>query len=151
MDSLTVEKRHINMSHIKAKNTKPEKEIRSALFRAGFRYRICDKRYPGKPDIVFPHYYAVIFINGCFWHAHDGCHYFSFPKTNQKFWEEKFIRNKERDAKNLKYYLDQCWRVCIVWCCAIRGKNSNQKIETVKDQIIQWLEESSDQFLEIKG
>ena len=82
MDTLTHEVRHKNMSHIRSKNTKPEKQIRSALFKTGFRYRICDKRYPGKPDLIFPRYYAVIFINGCFWHAHENCHYFVFPKSN---------------------------------------------------------------------
>lgn len=66
MDVLTPEERHRNMSHIRSRDTKPEELIRSALFKAGFRYRICDKRYPGKPDLIFPKYYAVIFINGCF-------------------------------------------------------------------------------------
>lgn len=81
MDVLSPEDRHKNMSHIRSKDTKPEKQIRSALFKAGFRYRICDKRYPGKPDLIFPRYYAVIFINGCFWHAHENCQYFVFPKS----------------------------------------------------------------------
>ena len=74
-----------------------------------------------------------------------------FPKSNQEFWKKKFSRNKERDAENLKYYQEQCWRVCTVWECAIRGKNSRQKIEHVTDQIIQWLEESSDSTLIIEG
>lgn len=94
-------------------------------------------------------YYAAVFINGCFWHAHEGCRYFVFPKSNQEFWKKKLERNKERDAENLKFYQDKCWRVCFVWECAIRGKNSRQKIEAVKDQIIQWLEESGEPFLEI--
>ena len=116
------------MSHIRSKDTKPEKQIRSALWKAGFRYRICDKRYPRKPDLIFPRYYAVIFINGCFWHAHENCRYFVFPKSNQDFWQKKFERNKERDGD----YQDKCWRICFVWECAIRGKNSRQKIESVK-------------------
>ncbi len=150
MDVLSPEDRHKNMSHNRAKNTKPEKLIRSALFKAGFRYRICDKRYPGKPDIIFPKYYAVVFINGCFWHAHEGCRYYHFPSSNQDFWKKKFETNKLRDDENLKYYQGQCWRVCFVWECAIRGKGSKQKIEQVTNQIIEWLEESSDPFLEIK-
>ena len=91
MDTLSPEDRHKNMSHIRSKDTKPEKQIRSALFKAGFRYRICDKHYPGKPDLIFPRYFAVIFINGCFWHAHENCSYFVFPKSNQEFWKKKFI------------------------------------------------------------
>ena len=111
MDVLSPENRHKNMSHIRSKDTKPEKQIRSALWKAGFRYRICDKRYPGKPDLIFPRYYAVVFINGCFWHAHEGCRYFVFPKSNQEFWKKKFERNKERDGENLRFYQNQCWRV----------------------------------------
>ena len=151
MDTLNPQQRHKNMSCIRSKDTSPEKAIRKALHKEGFRYRICDKRYPGKPDIILPHYYAVIFINGCFWHAHEGCRYFVFPKSNQSFWQKKFQRNKARDAENLKYYQEQCWRVCIVWECAIRGKNKNQKIERTKDRIIQWLDEEWDPYLEIKG
>ena len=151
MDPLTPEARHKNMSHIRSRDTSPEKKIRSALFKAGFRYRICDKRYPGKPDLIFPRYYAVVFINGCFWHAHENCRYFVFPKSNTAFWQKKFTRNKERDIENLRYYQEQCWRVCFVWECAIRGINSRKKIEKVTEQIIQWLEEPEEAFLEIKG
>ena len=156
MDSLSPSDRHKNMSRIRSRDTKPEKQIRSALWKAGFRYRICDKRYPGKPDLIFPRYYAVIFINGCFWHAHgwesgEACRYFRFPRSNQAFWKKKFTHNKERDAATISYYQNQCWRVCLVWECSIRGKNSRLKIENVTGQIIEWLEESSDPFLEIKG
>ena len=151
MDTLTPASRHLNMSRIRSRDTSPERLIRKALFRAGFRYRICDKRYPGKPDLIFPRYYAVIFINGCFWHAHEGCEYFRFPKSNQAFWRKKFTRNRERDAENLKYYQDQCWRVCLVWECAIRGKNSRRKIDEVTEQISRWLEEAESPFLEITG
>ena len=151
MDVLSPEDRHKNMSHVRSKNTKPEKLIRSALFKAGFRYRICDKRYHGKPDLIFPHYYAVIFINGCFWHAHENCKYFTIPKTNKDFWNKKFEENKKRDIENIKYYQEKCWKVCIIWQCAIRGKDSKKKIESVKDQVIQWLEESTEPFLEIRG
>lgn len=151
MDILTPESRHKVMSHIRSRDTSPEKAIRRELHRAGFRYRICDKRYPGKPDLIFPHYYCVIFINGCFWHAHEGCRYFVFPKSNQNFWQKKFQRNKERDAENLKYYQEQCWRICVVWECAIRGKDKKIKIEKVTEQIIRWLEVPEEPFLEIKG
>ena len=151
MDKFTKPERHYIMSQVHSKNTRPEKKIRSALFKAGFRYRICDKRYPGKPDLIFPHYYAVIFINGCFWHAHEGCSQFRFPNSNQDYWKKKFETNKRRDAENLKYYQDKCWRVCLVWECSIRGKGSKQKIEEVTNQIIEWLEESSEPFLEIKS
>ena len=136
------------MSRIWDRDTKLDKLIQSAHWKAVFRYLICAKRYPRKPDLIFPHYYAVIFINGCFWHAHgwktgETCRYFRFPHSNQTFWEKKFTRNKERDSENIKYYQEQCWRICLVWECSIRGKPS--------EQIIQWLEEPEEAFLEIKG
>ncbi|MCH5291315.1 MAG: DNA mismatch endonuclease Vsr [Treponema sp.] len=150
MDTLTPQQRHTVMSRIHGKNTVPEKQIRSALHRAGFRYRICDKRRPGTPDMVLPRYYAVIFVHGCFWHAHDHCGIFRFPKSNQLFWIKKFIRNKKRDRAIISQYRAQCWRVCVVWECAIRGKKSKQKIDNVSKEIILWLEESNEPYLELR-
>ncbi len=150
MDTLSPEERHRNMSNIRAKNTKPEKMIRSALFNAGFRYRICDKRYPGKPDIVLPRYHSVIFINGCFWHAHENCRYFVLPKSNIYFWTSKLQKNKERDEFILSWYKENAWKICIVWECALRGSNTDRKLESVKNSIITWLRNPSDLFIEFK-
>ena len=69
-DSLNPEQRHKNMAAIHSTGGKLEVSLRSQLFKFGFRFRKNDKRLTGKPDIVFPHYKAVIFVNGCFWHAH---------------------------------------------------------------------------------
>jgi DNA mismatch endonuclease (patch repair protein) len=77
--------RSYNMSHIKGKNTKPEVVVRKYLFSHGYRYRINDKRFPGKPDIVLPKYKTCIFVNGCFWHVHKGCKYFVWPESNADF------------------------------------------------------------------
>lgn len=151
MDTLTPEQRHKNMSHIRSKDTSLEKKIRSLLHRAGFRFRIYDKNYPGKPDLILPKYYSVIFINGCFWHAHENCEYFVFPKSNKEFWKKKFETNKARDQKVLRYYQEQCWRVCIVWECAVKGKKSKEKTEKTVEQIMQWLEEPDTPFLEIRS
>ena len=68
--------RSYNMSRIKSKNTKPEILVRKFLFANCFRYRLNDKKLPGKPDIVLPKYKTVIFVNGCFWHGHENCKYF---------------------------------------------------------------------------
>lgn len=148
---MTPEQRHINMSHIRSRDTTPEKDIRSALHRAGFRFRIYNKKMPGTPDLVLKKYFAVIFVHGCFWHGHENCSRFRFPRTNQPFWYKKITRNRERDAANMKHYRDECMRVCIVWECAIRGANKKQRIENVTQEIILWLEESAEPFLEIKG
>ena len=149
-DIKTKEERSRNMSALRSKDTDPEMYFRKLLFAQGIRYRKNVSFIPGHPDLYLRKYNTAIFINGCFWHAHEHCKYFSFPKSNTAFWQKKFNRNKERDAENLKFYQDKCWRVCVVWECAIRGKNSRQKIESVKDQIIQWLEEPGEPFLEIK-
>ena len=87
--------RSYNMSQIKGKNTKPEELVRKYLFTHGFRYRKNDKRLPGSPDIVFPKYKTVIFVNGCFWHGHTGCKYFVWPQNNADFWREKIQCNIE--------------------------------------------------------
>ena len=71
-DTLTQEQRRRCMSHIRSKNTRPEILVRHELFRRGYRYRINVNKLPGRPDIVLPKYKTVIFINGCFWHGHEG-------------------------------------------------------------------------------
>lgn len=116
------EKRSEIMSHIRGKNTKPEVALRKALFSQGFRYRINDKRLPGKPDIVLPKYKTAIFIHGCFWHGHEGCIYAYTPKTNTEFWVQKVQGNKERDTRIQTLLETQGWNVIVVWECEIKGR-----------------------------
>ena len=92
-DVHTPEQRSYNMSRIRGKITKPEELVRKYLFAQGLRYRKNDARFPGKPDIVLPKYKTVIFVNGCFWHAHNGCKYFVWPKSNVDFWKKKINGN----------------------------------------------------------
>ena len=109
------------MSGIQGKNTKPELMIRKALHQRGFRYRLHDRSLPGKPDLVFPKYEAVIQINGCFWHCHD-CRLFKWPSTRPEFWKRKISSNRRRDAKNNVELKKQGWRVLTIWECALKGK-----------------------------
>ena len=81
---MTPQQRHLCMSHIRSKDTKPEQLVRQALWHKGFRYRLHVKDLPGKPDIVLPKYKTAIFVNGCFWHGHKGCKEFVIPKSNCK-------------------------------------------------------------------
>lgn len=101
-DHLTIEQRHKNMAAVKSKDTKPEMVVRKYLWSRGFRYRVNNPRLPGHPDIVLRKYHTCIFVNGCFWHGHEGCKYFRMPKTNTEFWERKISRNKERDREEQK-------------------------------------------------
>jgi DNA mismatch endonuclease (patch repair protein) len=108
------------MSCIKGKNTKPEEIVRKYLFSHGFRYRKNDKRLPGTPDIVLPKYKTVIFINGCFWHGHEGCRYFVIPKTNTGFWVNKIETNKQRDIRKISELQALGWKAVVVWECQLK-------------------------------
>jgi len=120
MDIWDKNKRSECMSKIRSKDTKPELALRKALFARGFRYRVNDKKLPGKPDIVLRKYKTVIFLHGCFWHRHKGCKYAYTPKTNTKFWVDKINSNRERDKSNFQKLTDLGWNVLTVWECEIR-------------------------------
>ena len=108
------------MATIRGKDTRPELALRSALFAAGFRYRIHFRGLPGSPDMVFPMYGAVLFVHGCFWHRHEGCKYTTTPKSNEEFWRLKFEGNVNRDTRNIALLREQGWRVAIIWECALK-------------------------------
>ena len=123
--------RSYNMSQIKGKNTKPEETVRKYLFSQGFRYRKNDKRLPGKPDIVLPKYKTVIFVNGCFWHKHEGCKYFVWPKNNSEFWKEKIESNVTRDKKQLEELRQLGWKIIVVWECQLKKKNLQETLDSL--------------------
>lgn len=120
MDSITPEHRSWNMSRIKSKDTKIEVQVRKYLFSKGFRFRKNDKRYPGKPDVVLPKYKTVIFVNGCFWHQHEGCKYARLPKSRPEYWEPKLKRNIENDRKHYHELEASGWHVIVLWECELK-------------------------------
>lgn len=119
-DVLTAEQRQLNMSRIRGRDTKPEMLIRRGLHARGLRYRLHDRSLPGRPDLVFPKYRIVVFIHGCFWHAH-GCSLSKLPETHPDFWKAKLLANMQRDHKATEMLKSTGWRVLIIWECAIRG------------------------------
>lgn len=119
-DTMTPEQRHRCMAAIKGKDTKPEMTVRKYLFSRGLRFRVQVRKLPGSPDIVLPKYKTVVFVNGCFWHGHDGCRYYRLPKSNVEFWKAKIERNKARDARNEEELKAMGWRVIRIWECEIR-------------------------------
>jgi DNA mismatch endonuclease (patch repair protein) len=147
-DRLTPAQRHKVMSHIRSRNTKPEKLVRQWLWRHGYRYRLNVKSVPGKPDIVMRKYRTAIFVNGCFWHGHfvelgvrsvecgvrgvelgvDSCQGIvdssccKIPQTNREFWVNKIKRNQERDRRNYQVLHDNGWQVIVVWECQLAPK-----------------------------
>lgn len=123
------------MSRIKGKNTKPEMLVRKFLFANGFRYRLHDKKLPGKPDIVMAKYRTIIFVHGCFWHGHEDCKYYSIPKTRTEWWLNKINRNKENDFESIKKLENYGWEVILIWECELKTKNR----EVTLNKLIQGL------------
>ena len=130
------ETRSYNMSQIKGKNTKPEERVRKHLFSRGFRYRKNVTDLPGKPDIILPKYKTCIFINGCFWHKHEGCKYFVWPKNNAEFWEKKINGNVERDLRQQQELQALGWKVIVVWECELKGDRFEETMTALEDAII---------------
>lgn len=135
VDNISKKERSRVMSLVKQKDTGPEIAVRSFLHRRGFRYRLHDKRLPGKPDMVFPKYKCVLFIHGCFWHGHHdpNCKLARTPKSNIKFWKEKVVSNQKRDERNISKLKKMGWRVLLVWECQIR---ETRVLETLVQKII---------------
>jgi DNA mismatch endonuclease (patch repair protein) len=119
-DVFSATKRSAIMRAVKSANTKPEIALRKALHRMGYRYRLNAKNLPGKPDLVFPKYGAVIFVHGCFWHGHVCKRGRRVPKANRDYWLEKIARNKARDRKNAAALKKLGWRVITVWECRVK-------------------------------
>ena len=133
-DRHTPVQRSFNMSKIRSTNTKPEMLLRKRLFAEGFRYRINDRKLPGKPDLVFKKYNTVIFVHGCFWHGHQDCRHFVVPKTRTEFWTEKINGNRERDQRNNALLKKAGWNVITVWEC-------DMKKNTFEDTLVKILNE----------
>lgn len=125
------------MSQIRSKNTKPEEIVRKYLFSKGFRYRKNDKRYPGRPDIILPKYKTAIFVNGCFWHMHDGCPQFIMPKSNIEYWKPKLERNKRHDIENKIALEKQGWKVIVVWECDLKKDKKDGRLMHLVEEIIE--------------
>ena len=130
------------MAGIRARNTRPELKLRSALHAAGLRYRIHRKELPGNPDLVFPKFRAVMFVHGCFWHRHPGCPKATSPSTRPDFWADKFAKNVERDGRSRQSLLDANWRVGTVWECTLKELGTERLVEAVQN----WLHSDGLQF-----
>lgn len=124
------------MSRIRSKDTKPELVVRKFLFSEGFRYRLHDKKLPGKPDIVLPKYKTVIFVHGCFWHGHDGCRYYVVPKTRTDWWLNKINTNKLKDTQAEKKLLESGWHVLNVWECGLKSQVTDRTLSSLMAAII---------------
>lgn len=125
------DQRHKIMAAIRSKGTKPEMIVRKYLWAHGFRYRLNSPRLPGHPDIVLRKYRTCVFVNGCFWHGHEGCKHFRMPKTNTEFWTEKIVRNKERDKVEQRLLARMGWHCITVWECELKPKERERTLESL--------------------
>lgn len=125
------------MAAIKGKDTTPEMIVRRYLFSRGLRYRVHVRKLPGNPDIVLPKYKSLIFVDGCFWHGHEGCRYFRMPRSNVEFWRQKINRNVARDIRNEKELKTLGWKVYRVWECEIRKASCREQyLKGLYDKIV---------------
>lgn len=132
------------MSKIRGGNTAPELTIRKLLFARGLRYRLHRKGLPGKPDLVFSRFNAVIFVHGCFWHGHS-CYLFKRPSSNTDFWDAKLGKNQERDKRVTDQLRAAGWRVGTIWECSIRGRAPDD-LNQLADIIHSWLHSEKQEF-----
>lgn len=144
-DVVSAHKRSEMMAGIRGKNTRPEIRVRQALFSMGYRFRLHRKDLPGKPDIVLPGRKIVIFVHGCFWHGHSGCHLAKLPSTRPDFWRQKFESNRVRDNAAIRDLLSSGWRVLVVWECFTRAIKDQKSLSSM---LAHWIE-SDDQFSEL--
>lgn len=129
------EVRSYNMSRIKGKNTKPEILVRKFLFLNGFRYRLHVKTLPGKPDVVLPKYKTVVFVNGCFWHAHEGCKYYVIPKTRTEWWLNKLSINKQKDGENFSKLAVLGWKIIVIFECELKPDKRIKTLSYLLDEL----------------
>lgn len=130
------------MSRIRGKDTQPELVLRRALHARGFRFRLHDRRLPGRPDLVLPRYRAVCLVHGCFWHRHQGCRFATAPASRQEFWQAKFDATRARDRRNRGRLLESGWRVAVIWECSLRKGGENR----VTSELDRWLRGAALEF-----
>lgn len=145
MDNVDEATRSKIMSSVGQRDTEPEMVLRKAMHHQGYRYRLNVKELPGSPDLVFPKYKAVVFVHGCFWHFH-GCKKSSIPSTREKYWKEKFEKNKERDQRKIDKLLQMGWRVAVVWSCTLEDRNKELVDKTVK-KVGRWLNSNDSKLI----
>lgn len=119
-DVLTPAQRSRCMAAILSKNTQPEIAVRRLLTTLGVRYRLHQKKLPGKPDIVIPKLRKAIFVHGCFWHRHHCRYGMVTPQTNSDFWQRKLLGNVSRDRENRLKLRRLKWKCLVIWECEVR-------------------------------
>ena len=136
MGQMVSEAVHNVMVANKRVNTKPELIVRKMLREMGWPGYRCDwKKCAGHPDIAYPGRRIAVFVHGCYWHQHEGCKYASKPKSNVKFWEAKFARNKARDKRVIEQLESEGWHVVVIWECELKKDRIEETRQRLHDEI----------------
>ena len=137
-EDVSSERRQL-MSKIRGTNTSIEVLCRKYLFARGFRYRKNVRSLPGTPDIVLRKYKTVIFVNGCFWHHHEGCKNARIPKTHVDFWQNKIDKNVKNDILHTQQLVAMGWQVITIWECSLTRKLFAQTMEEVIERTVRYI------------
>lgn len=133
-DPMTPTERSKQMSLVKAKNTKPEIEVKKIFWSLGYRYKLTNvSGLPGKPDIVFKQRKKAIFVHGCFWHRHEGCPNNRIPKSNIDFWLKKFEQNIKNDEYVYNLLTQMGWRHMIIWECMLKKRDREKLLKSIDE------------------
>jgi DNA mismatch endonuclease (patch repair protein) len=136
MDKLDQGARSALMRRIRATDTGPELAVRSALHRAGVRFRLHAFDLPGKPDLVNRTRRFAVFVHGCFWHAHQNCRFAARPKTRPDFWASKLEANRRRDSASIQALAQLGYRTAVVWECSLKKAESSTRAH---NQLLKWV------------
>lgn len=126
------------MASIKGKNTGPERFVQAELVKRHIAFNVHSEYLPGKPDISIPLYQVAIFVNGCFWHRHEGCFYTTTPKSHQEFWQKKFAETVRRDARKRAELESLGWRVIAIWECGLKhcASDFDEVIDAIEGEML---------------
>jgi DNA (cytosine-5)-methyltransferase 1 len=112
------------MSRVRQTNTAAEMEVRQLVHSLGYRFRVSGKGLPGRPDLVNRKALWAVFVHGCYWHAHEGCHLWKIPANNRAFWEKKFAGNRDRDRRKSEELEGLGYRVLVIWQCELADRDA---------------------------
>ena len=121
MDKFGPSQRSKVMSHVRGKDTQPERRVRAIAHELGLRFRLHRRDLKGTPDLVFPKHKVALFVHGCFWHQHPGCKRATMPHSRNEFWRTKLARNMERDNQAVLQLKSEGWQVEIIWECETKS------------------------------
>ena len=147
MDTFDRETRSWIMSRVLSRGTKPEVAVDKALREAKCKFSTKGDRLPGNPDFVIQDIRLAVFVNGCFWHLHQGCRHAKIPTTRSEFWKAKLEANAVRDRASAGNLVQAGWRVLWVWECSTRSSSSAQELQLLLEL---WIG-ATDVFGEISG